>query len=109
TEQLARSAKNVVSFEIDERLQPILTSTLAAYENVHVIYEDILKANIHDVIEEHFEEGQTIKVVANLPYYITTPILLKLLESNLPVESITVMIQKEVAERMAAKPSTKAY
>src|SRR5699024_4808853 len=83
--------------------------TLKQYDNIKIIFEDVLKANIHDVIKANFKDEQSIKVVANLPYYITTPILLTLLESKLPVESITVMIQKEVAERMAAKPSTKAY
>lgn len=109
TEQLARHADKVVAFEIDQRLLPILGETLSEYNNVHIINEDILKADVAGMIEEHFEEGQKIRVVANLPYYITTPILMKLLMDRLPVDSITVMIQKEVADRMAAEPNTKSY
>ena len=109
TEQLAIHADKVVAFEIDQRLLPILEDTLGDYTNVEVIHQDILEANVVQVIETQFKENQPIHVVANLPYYITTPILMKLLHDRLPVESITVMIQKEVAERMAAKPSTKSY
>lgn len=109
TEQLALHADQVISFEIDERLKPILTDTLKQYQNVKVIYEDILQANITKTIKERFSPTQKVHVVANLPYYITTPILFKLLEDNLPIHSITVMIQKEVAERMSAEPGTKAY
>ncbi|WP_062515807.1 16S rRNA (adenine(1518)-N(6)/adenine(1519)-N(6))-dimethyltransferase RsmA [Halobacillus sp. KGW1] len=109
TEQLARHADKVVAFEIDQRLLPILGETLSEYNNVHIINEDILKADVAGMIDEHFEEGQKIRVVANLPYYITTPILMKLLMDRLPVDSITVMIQKEVADRMAAEPNTKSY
>lgn len=109
TEQLAIYANKVISFEIDERLRPILSSTLKDYANVNIIYEDILKANINQIIQDHFEENEHIRVVANLPYYITTPILMKLLQANLPISSITVMIQKEVAERMSASSGTKAY
>ncbi|MFD1021136.1 16S rRNA (adenine(1518)-N(6)/adenine(1519)-N(6))-dimethyltransferase RsmA [Thalassobacillus hwangdonensis] len=109
TEQLARHADRVVAFEIDQRLVPILDDTLAAYDNVSVVNQDILKADVRNVIEQHFEHGQSLKVVANLPYYITTPILMKLLMERLPVENITVMIQKEVADRMAAEPNTKSY
>ncbi|MCP3029704.1 16S rRNA (adenine(1518)-N(6)/adenine(1519)-N(6))-dimethyltransferase RsmA [Halobacillus sp. A5] len=109
TEQLAIHADRVVAFEIDQRLLPILENTLEAYQNVSVINQDILQADVREVMELKFKEGQPVKVVANLPYYITTPILMKLLMDRLPVESITVMIQKEVAERMAASPNSKSY
>lgn len=109
TEQLALHANHVIAFEIDERLKPILTETLGEYSNINIVYEDILKANINDIIDHYFNDDKDIRIVANLPYYITTPILLKLLHDQLQVKSITVMIQKEVAERMAAKPGTKAY
>ncbi len=109
TEQLAIHAEKVVAFEIDQRLLPVLQDTLHPYKNVEIIHEDILKADVKSAIEKHFHPGQEIRVVANLPYYITTPILMKLLEEKLPVKSITVMIQKEVAARMAAKPGTKDY
>ncbi|SEB20005.1 16S rRNA (adenine1518-N6/adenine1519-N6)-dimethyltransferase [Thalassobacillus cyri] len=109
TEQLARHADRVVAFEIDQRLVPILEETLSPYENVTIINNDILKADVNKVIRTQFEPGQSLKIVANLPYYITTPILMKLLMERLPVENITVMIQKEVADRMAASPNTKSY
>lgn len=109
TEQLALHADKVVAFEIDQRLLPILEDTLGDYSNVTVIHQDILKADVKEVIRNEFKEGQPIHIVANLPYYITTPILMKLLRDNLPVQSMTVMIQKEVAERMAAKPNSKSY
>ncbi|WP_339181305.1 16S rRNA (adenine(1518)-N(6)/adenine(1519)-N(6))-dimethyltransferase RsmA [Oceanobacillus sp. FSL W7-1293] len=109
TEQLAIHADKVVAFEIDQRLLPILEETLADYDNVEIIHHDILKANVEEVIRTQFEEGQDIHVVANLPYYITTPILMKLVRDQLPVTSLTVMIQKEVADRMAAVPNTKSY
>jgi 16S rRNA (adenine1518-N6/adenine1519-N6)-dimethyltransferase len=109
TEQLAIHSDKVVAFEIDGRLLPILEETLSDYDNVRIIHEDILKAEVHRIIEENFAKDQNIHIVANLPYYITTPILMKLLRERLPVESITVMIQKEVADRMAASPNTKSY
>ncbi|WP_078556462.1 16S rRNA (adenine(1518)-N(6)/adenine(1519)-N(6))-dimethyltransferase RsmA [Bacillus alkalicellulosilyticus] len=109
TEQLAKRAKKVVAFEIDNRLIPVLADTLADYENVQVIHNDILKANVHEVIHKEFGPDSDVMVVANLPYYITTPILMKLLEEKLPIQGIVVMIQKEVAERIAAKPGTKEY
>lgn len=109
TEQLARHSEKVIAYEIDQRLLPILSETLEDYPNVTIIHEDILKANISAAIEEHFAPGQSIHIVANLPYYITTPILMKLLEDQLPVSSFTIMIQKEVAERMAAAPNNKSY
>lgn len=108
TEQLAKRAK-VVAFEIDQRLLPILDETLAPYGNVTVINKDVLKADVHEVFSEQFEEGQDVMVVANLPYYITTPILFKLLEEKLPVRGFVVMMQKEVGDRLAAKPGTKEY
>jgi 16S rRNA (adenine1518-N6/adenine1519-N6)-dimethyltransferase len=109
TEQLALAAKKVVAFEIDQRLIPILQDTLSPYENVTVIHQDILKADLQETFAEHFSSTEQVKVVANLPYYITTPILMKLLMAKIPVTDITVMIQKEVALRMAAEPNTKAY
>lgn len=109
TEQLGRHANKVLAYEIDQRLIPILGDTLAQYENIQFIHQDILKADVREAIKENFSGEQDVHIVANLPYYITTPILTKLLQEKLPVESITVMIQKEVAERMAAKPSTKSY
>lgn len=109
TEHLARTAKKVVAYEIDQRLLPILADTLAPYDNVKIIHEDILKADIHQMIEEEFAEVKEIMVVANLPYYVTTPIILKLLEEKLPIRGIVVMLQKEVGDRIAAKPGTKEY
>lgn len=109
TEQLAKRAQKVVAFEIDQRLLPVLKDTLSPYQNVEVIHSDVLKANVKEVISNHFSTEQDIMVVANLPYYVTTPILMKLLEEQLPIRGIVVMIQKEVAERIAAKPGTKDY
>lgn len=109
TEQLAKKAKKVVAFEIDDRLLPILKETLEHYNNVEIIHQDVLKANLHDVIEKKLNDCKEIIVVANLPYYVTTPIIMKLLENHLTIKGIVVMLQKEVAERMAAKPSTKEY
>ncbi|WP_041808476.1 16S rRNA (adenine(1518)-N(6)/adenine(1519)-N(6))-dimethyltransferase RsmA [Evansella cellulosilytica] len=109
TEQLAKEAKRVVAFEIDQRLLPILKETLSAYEHTKIIHQDVLKADVQKVIKDEFEENEELAVVANLPYYVTTPILMKLLEEKLPVRTIVVMIQKEVAERIAAKPNSKNY
>ncbi|MFC0472873.1 16S rRNA (adenine(1518)-N(6)/adenine(1519)-N(6))-dimethyltransferase RsmA [Halalkalibacter kiskunsagensis] len=109
TEQLAKKAKKVVSFEIDQRLLPVLDETLAPYNNVKIIHSDVLKANIHEVMSEEFQGIEEVMVVANLPYYVTTPILMKLLEEHLPIKGIVVMIQAEVADRIAAKPGTKEY
>lgn len=109
TEQLAKIAKKVVAYEIDERLLPILADTLSPYENVTIIHQDFLKAKVADKIEEQFTDVKDLHIVANLPYYVTTPILFHIFETNIPVDSITVMIQKEVAERMSAKPGTKDY
>ena len=102
TEQLAKRAKKVTAFEIDQRLLPILNDTLSPYDNVTIIHQDVLKADVRKVIEEQFADCKEVMVVANLPYYVTTPIIMKLLEENLPLKGIVVMLQKEVADRMAA-------
>lgn len=109
TEQLARRTKKVVAFEIDKRLLPILEDTLSPYGNVRIIHQDVLKADIHRVIAEEFTDVADIMVVANLPYYVTTPIVMKLLTDNLPIRGIVVMLQKEVADRISAQPGTKDY
>jgi len=109
TEQLAIHADRVIAYEIDQRLLPILHDTLSEYSNVEVINEDILESEVSEMMDTCFGEAQEVHIVANLPYYITTPILMKLLEDKLEVTSITVMIQKEVAERMAAYPNSKSY
>ena len=109
TQKLAERAGKVLAIEIDQRLLPILSETLAGYDNVEVIHGDVLKLPIKDIIAEHLGDFQKIKVVANLPYYITTPIVMSLLEQKLNLDSITVMIQKEVAERLQARPGTKDY
>ena len=109
TEHLARAAKKVVSFEIDQRLLPVLEDTLSPYDNVKIIHSDILKADVPAVIAEEMPGIEDIMVVANLPYYVTTPILMKLLNDRLPIRGFVVMMQKEVADRITAKPGTKAY
>lgn len=109
TEQLGLVANKVVAFEIDQRLLPILDDTLAQYNNIEIVHEDILKVDLNEAIKKYFAEDLKIHVVANLPYYITTPILMNILQQDTPIESITVMLQKEVAERMAAPPNTKQY
>ncbi|MEB8128184.1 16S rRNA (adenine(1518)-N(6)/adenine(1519)-N(6))-dimethyltransferase RsmA [Staphylococcus succinus] len=109
TEQLAKSAKKVIAFEIDQRLIPVLKDTLSPYDNVTVINEDILKANIAQYVSENLEDCDKIMVVANLPYYITTPILLNLMQQRLPIDGYVVMMQKEVGERLNAHVGTKAY
>ncbi|REH86123.1 16S rRNA (adenine(1518)-N(6)/adenine(1519)-N(6))-dimethyltransferase RsmA [Staphylococcus felis] len=109
TEQLAKHAKSVVAFEIDQRLIPVLTETLSPYDNVTVINEDILKADVSQAIKRHLSGCDQILVVANLPYYITTPILLTLLEEHLNIDGYVVMMQKEVGERLNADVGTKAY
>lgn len=109
TEHLAREAKKVVSFEIDQRLLPVLEDTLSPYDNVKIVHSDILKADVAQVIEEEMPGIEEIMVVANLPYYVTTPILMKLLNDRLPIRGFVVMMQKEVADRITAKPGTKAY
>ncbi|WP_339148294.1 MULTISPECIES: 16S rRNA (adenine(1518)-N(6)/adenine(1519)-N(6))-dimethyltransferase RsmA [unclassified Sutcliffiella] len=109
TEQIAKRAGKVFAFEIDQRLLPILEDTLSPYDNVTVIHKDILKADVTELIGEELKAYEDVRVVANLPYYVTTPIIMKLLQEGLPLTSITVMLQKEVAERMAAKPGSKEY
>ena len=108
TQYLAEAAKRVVSVEIDKTLIPVLDDTLSEYDNVTIINEDILKVDIESIVKE-YNEGRAIKVVANLPYYITTPIIMKLFESGAPIDSITVMVQKEVADRMVMGPGNKDY
>ncbi len=108
TQCLAQRARKVLAVEIDRNLIPILEENLSACENVKTIQGDILKVDIRALVEEE-NEGQPIKVVANLPYYITTPIIMGLLEKQIPLKSITVMVQKEVADRMQAGPGTKDY
>lgn len=108
TQYLAEAAGKVVAVEIDNNLIPILKETLADYDNITIINEDILKVDIKKLAEE-YNGGRPIKVVANLPYYITTPIIMGLFESNVPIDNITVMVQKEVADRMQVGPSSKDY
>lgn len=108
TQYLAEAAREVVAVEIDKKLIPILEDTLSAYDNVTVINEDILKVDIARLVQER-NAGKPIKVVANLPYYITTPIIMGLFESHVPLKSITIMVQKEVAERMQVGPGSKEY
>ena len=108
TQYLAESAGKVIAVEIDRNLIPILSETLSGYENVRIINEDVLKVDIRELAERE-NGGRPIKVVANLPYYITTPIIMGLFESHVPVESITVMVQKEVAQRMQTGPGNKNY
>ncbi|MGN1158910.1 MAG: 16S rRNA (adenine(1518)-N(6)/adenine(1519)-N(6))-dimethyltransferase RsmA [Lachnospiraceae bacterium] len=108
TQYLAEHAREVIAVEIDKMLIPILEDTLSAYDNVTVINEDILKVDINRIAEER-NGGRPIKVVANLPYYITTPIIMGLFESGVPLKSITIMVQKEVADRMQVGPGTKDY
>lgn len=108
TQYLCENARKVAAVEIDKNLIPILADTLSAYNNVEVINEDILKVDINKLAMEK-NDGRPIKVVANLPYYITTPIIMGLFESHVPIDSITIMVQKEVADRMQVGPGTKEY
>ncbi len=108
TQFLAENAKTVVAVELDKGLLPVLADTLMEYRNVHVVQGDILKTDI-GALSRAYNEGRPFRVVANLPYYITTPILMELLSSHAPVSSLTVMMQKEVAERLTAAPGTAAY
>ncbi|MCD8300355.1 MAG: 16S rRNA (adenine(1518)-N(6)/adenine(1519)-N(6))-dimethyltransferase RsmA [Clostridiales bacterium] len=108
TQYLCVAAGQVVAVEIDKLLMPVLEETLRGYHNVEVINEDILKVDIDRIVEEK-NEGRPVKIVANLPYYITTPIIMTLLERHIPFESITIMVQKEVADRMQAHPGSKDY
>lgn len=109
TEKLAQTAGTVTAVEIDQRLIPILREVLEPYGNVRVHHGDVLKVDLHELFRQDFGDVSKVSVVANLPYYVTTPILMKLLEEKLPLENIVVMIQKEVAERMAAAPGSKDY
>lgn len=108
TEELALNAKKVVSVELDQSLLPVLDDTLQDYDNVEIVHGDILKIDVRKIIDEKLDGGP-VKIVANLPYYVTTPILGMLLEESLNIDSITVMIQKEVADRMVAPHGSKAY
>ena len=108
TQALCEAARHVVTVEIDSNLIPILQNTLKAYDNVTIIHSDVLKLDLNDVIQK-YNDGKPVKVVANLPYYITTPIIMGLFESHAPIRSITVMVQKEVADRMQSLPGTKDY
>ena len=111
TSEAAQRAARVVAVEIDKTLIPILKETLAEHDNVDVINQDILKTDVNEIIQQ-YGEGRTaknIKIIGNLPYYITTPIIMKILEDDVPASSITIMMQKEVAERINAKPGTKDY
>lgn len=108
TQYLAEYAKKVIAVEIDTKLIPILEETLSIYNNITIINKDILKIDIHQLADEH-NNGKPLKVVANLPYYITTPIIMGLFEKNVPVSNVTVMVQKEVADRMQVGPGSKDY
>lgn len=107
TAELAKRADRVVSLEIDQRLLPILQETLAGFEQVKILNSDVLKTDLHRLIAEEFA-GLEVVVCANLPYYITSPVIMKLLEENLPVKAVTVMVQKEAAQRLCALPGTRA-
>ena len=108
TQRLAEEAGEVVAVEIDRNLIQNLQDTLSAYDNVTIINADILKLDLNQIVEEH-NQGRPVKVVANLPYYITTPIIMALFENHIPLQSVTVMVQKEVADRMRVGPGTKDY
>ncbi len=107
TRELSHNAKKVVAIELDERLKKILPKTLGDLDNVEVIFGDAMKLDLKKIIEEHFDDCEDVSVCANLPYYITSPIIMMLLESRLPIKSITVMVQKEAAERLCAKVGTR--
>ena len=108
TQYLCENAREVVAIEIDKNLIPILQDTLSSYDNVTVINEDVLKVDIKKLAEER-NDGKPVKVVANLPYYITTPIIMGLFESHVPIDSITIMVQKEVADRICAEPTGREF
>ena len=108
TQALAQSAQKVAAVEVDERLLPVLDYTLAEYDNVKIIHGDVMKIELHELLKEEFAD-MPVSVAANLPYYITTPVITRLLEEKLPVDNIVVMVQKEVAERLSAKEGTKEY
>ena len=108
TREMGKVADKVVAIEIDKTLIPILRETLCEFDNIEVVNQDILKVDVEQLVKEKLDKGP-VKLVANLPYYITTPIVMKFLEEDIPVTDIVVMVQKEVADRMNAKPSTKDY
>lgn len=108
TQHLAAAAREVVAIEIDKALIPILEDTLTGYKNVEILNEDVLKVDLRELVEKR-NGGKPVKVVANLPYYITTPIIMRLFEEHIPLESVTVMVQKEVADRMRTGPGSKDY
>ena len=108
TQALARIAKKVIAIEIDDKLIPILGETLAPYDNIKLVHADVMKLDLNKLVEEE-NDGQPVRVVANLPYYITTPVLMKFLEDRVPMKSMTVMVQQEVADRMAAAPGSDQY
>lgn len=109
TEHIARKAGKVVAYEIDGRLLPVLEDTLSPYDNVKVIHQDVLEADLKGMIEKEFADYDEVVVVANLPYYVTTPIIMKFLLERIPITGMIIMMQKEVADRITASPSTKAY
>ncbi|WP_077614554.1 16S rRNA (adenine(1518)-N(6)/adenine(1519)-N(6))-dimethyltransferase RsmA [Caenibacillus caldisaponilyticus] len=109
TQYLAEAAGKVVGLEIDRRLDPVLKEVLADCNNVEILFQDVLETDITELIAHHFHDALRVMVVANLPYYATTPILMKLLSANAPIDRIVVMIQKEVAERLEAEPGNKSY
>ncbi|KRM96175.1 16S ribosomal RNA methyltransferase KsgA Dim1 family protein [Liquorilactobacillus aquaticus DSM 21051] len=109
TEQIAKKAHSVLALELDDRLIPVLAETLEPYDNIQVIKQDVLKADLKQLLSKYFDGQHRVKVVANLPYYITSPIIIHLLETGIPFDSLVVMMQKEVAERLSAQPGTKAY
>lgn len=109
TEPIARAAGKVVAFEIDGRLLPVLEDTLSPYSNITVIHQDILEADLNTVVKEQFSEYDEVTVVANLPYYVTTPIIMKFLMGKVPIDRMIIMMQREVADRITAVPGTKAY
>lgn len=106
TKELAKRCDKVVAVELDERLKPLLEETLAEFDNVEVIFADVMKTDLRAIIEEKFGGKKTV-VCANLPYYITSPVIMKILEERLPIKALTVMVQKEAAERICAKPATR--
>lgn len=109
TEQLLRRCRKVVAYEIDGRLLPILEDTLSSYPNKKIIHQDVLKADVAAMMKEEFAEIDDVMVVANLPYYVTTPIIMNLLEEKLPIRGMVIMLQKEVANRISAAPGSKDY
>lgn len=109
TEQLAKRAKNVIAFEIDDRLLPVLEDTLSPYPNIDIIHSDVLKVDMQTFAKNHLSDASEVVLVANLPYYITTPIIMRFLESGIQMDRMILMMQKEVASRISALPGTKAY